>query len=114
VGVVSSFTDAARAALFEELCPLVASLEGHPWQHGFGLEPSPLGRLAGSAGRWDPRAMDLDWTPLRPVRVCEVAYDQVDHGRFRHPAQLVRWRPDRDARSCTFDQLAAEAPDPTQ
>jgi ATP-dependent DNA ligase len=105
VGVASSFTDVQRAALRDELRPLATSLEGHPWQRGFGLEPSPVGRLAGAAGRWDPRSMDLDWTPLRPLRVCEVAYGQLDGRRFRHPAQFVRWRPDREPRSCAFDQL---------
>jgi ATP-dependent DNA ligase len=25
--------------------------------------------------------------------------------RFRHTAQFVRWRPDRDPRSCTYEQL---------
>jgi ATP-dependent DNA ligase len=25
--------------------------------------------------------------------------------RFRHTAQFRRWRPDRDPRSCTYDQL---------
>jgi ATP-dependent DNA ligase len=25
--------------------------------------------------------------------------------RFRHTVQLLRWRPDRDALSCRFDQL---------
>jgi ATP-dependent DNA ligase len=38
--------------------------------------------------------------------VAEVAYDRADGGRLRDPARLVRWRPDRDARSCTFDQFA--------
>jgi ATP-dependent DNA ligase len=37
--------------------------------------------------------------------VCEVAYDHVDRDRFRHPARFRRWRPDRDPRSCTFEQL---------
>ena len=32
--------------------------------------------------------------------VCEAAYDQLDGERFRHPARLVRFRPDREARSC--------------
>lgn len=109
VGVVSSFTEAQRTALRDELRPLVTRLAGHPWQHGFGLDPSPVGRLAGSAGRWDPRSMDLDWTPLRPLRVCEVAYGQLDGRRFRHPAQFVRWRPDRDPGSCGFDQLELAA-----
>ena len=26
--------------------------------------------------------------------------------RLRRTGQFVRWRPDRDPRSCTFDQLA--------
>jgi ATP-dependent DNA ligase len=38
--------------------------------------------------------------------VAEVAYDRADNGRLRYPARLVRWRPDRDARSCTFEQFA--------
>jgi ATP-dependent DNA ligase len=55
----------------------------------------------------DPREMALDFTPLSPVRVAEVAYDRMDDLRFRHAARFVRWRPDREARSCGFDQLAA-------
>ena len=38
-------------------------------------------------------------------RVVEVTYDHIDGRRFRHPAQFVRWRDDRDPRSCGFDQL---------
>jgi ATP-dependent DNA ligase len=49
--------------------------------------------------------MGLDWVPLALERVVEVPYDQVDGVRFRHPARLVRWRPDRDGRSCTIGQL---------
>jgi ATP-dependent DNA ligase len=49
--------------------------------------------------------MEQDWLPVKPVRVCEVAYDQVDGGRFRHPARFVRWRPDRQPASCGFEQL---------
>ncbi len=104
VGVASSFGDQARAELLRELFPLRAPLEGHPWEAGFLLDRSPLGRLAGSAGRWSPD-MELDWVPVRPERVCEVAYDQVDRRRFRHPARFRRWRPDREPRSCRFDQL---------
>ena len=70
---------------------------------------NPVGRLKGAAERWTPE-MGRDWVPLSPVRVCEVAYDQLDQGRFRHPARFRRWRPDRDPRSCSFDQLDARAP----
>lgn len=111
VGVASSFPEHERRALFAVLSPLAVPLEGHPWEHGFNVANSPTGRLAGAAGRWDPREMALDWTPLAPEHVAEVAYDRVDAMRFRHPARLVRWRPDRDARSCSLEQLSVEAPD---
>ena len=80
-------------------------LEGHPWQHGFNVGRSPIGRLPGSAGRWDPTEMEADWIPVRPERVVEVTFDHVDGQRFRHPAHFARWRPDREAQSCTFEQL---------
>jgi ATP-dependent DNA ligase len=50
--------------------------------------------------------MTMDWVPVAPTLVAEVTYDQVDQRRFRHPARFVRWRPDRDPRSCTYAQLA--------
>ena len=108
VGVVTSFTAARRAEVLERVRPLATGIEGHPWERGFGLERSPLGRLLGAAGRWVPGEMELEWVPLRPELVAEVAYDHLDAGRFRHPARLRRWRPDRDPRSCTLDQLDAE------
>jgi ATP-dependent DNA ligase len=49
----------------------------------------------------------MDWIPVRPALVAEVAYDHLDGLRFRHPARLRRWRPDRDPSSCLLDQLAA-------
>lgn len=111
VGVASSFPEGERRALFTSLARLAVPLEGHPWEHGFNVANSPTGRLAGSAGRWDPRDMAMYWTPLAPERVAEVAYDRLDDLRFRHPARLVRWRPDRDAGSCSLEQLSPEAPE---
>jgi ATP-dependent DNA ligase len=29
----------------------------------------------------------------------------MEGNRFRHTGQFVRWRPDRDPRSCTLEQL---------
>ncbi|HLL23171.1 MAG TPA: ATP-dependent DNA ligase [Kofleriaceae bacterium] len=107
VGVCSQFTREKRRDLVRELVPLVVGLSGHPWEHGFGIGRSPMGRLPGSAGRWDPKEMTADWLPLRPERVVECSYDHLDGQRFRHPAHFVRWRSDRDARSCTFEQLPA-------
>lgn len=105
VGVVLSFRRDERRALLTALSPYVTDLAHHPWRHGYALEGGAIGRLAGSAGRWTPD-LTLDWVPLRPELVCEVAYDRPDGLRFRHPARFRRWRPDRDAVSCTIDQLA--------
>jgi ATP-dependent DNA ligase len=111
VGVVQSFTRERRRRLLEELAPLRVPLSGHPWEHGFLLGGGPTGRLAGAAGRWAPGEMALDWVPLAPQRVCEVAYDRLDRDRFRHPARFRRWRPDRVPSSCTLDQLAPQTAD---
>ena len=63
----------------------------------------------GEPSRWNSAA-DKRWVPVRPEKVAEVAYDQMEgndgHGqRFRHTVRFVRWRVDRDPKSCTFDQL---------
>jgi ATP-dependent DNA ligase len=104
VGVVIQLPVAERAALVDELAPLAVPLANHPWREGFAIGRSPLGRLPGSASRWTPD-MEHDWVPLRPTRVVEVGFDQVDGDRFRHPARLLRWRPDREAASCRLDQI---------
>jgi ATP-dependent DNA ligase len=109
VGVSSHFTAARRRELAATLEPLVVPLPGHPWERGFGIGHSPVGRLPGSAGRWDPAEMEQDWVALRPELVCEVGYDQLDGWRFRHPALFKRWRPDRDPLSCLIEQLAPPA-----
>jgi bifunctional non-homologous end joining protein LigD len=37
--------------------------------------------------------------------VVEVRYVHMEGIRFRHSAQFIRWRLDRDPRSCTYEQL---------
>jgi ATP-dependent DNA ligase len=94
VGGAASFTVKARSVLLAE------------------LEQLRLGDDVvndGEASRWNSAA-DKRWIPIRPEKVAEVAYDQMEgntaHGiRFRHAVKFVRWRPDRDPSSCTFDQL---------
>jgi ATP-dependent DNA ligase len=105
VGVASSFAEAQRRSLLEALRPLLAPLDGHPWERGFLVDGSPMGRMKGAAARWTPE-MGLDWVPVTPSLVCEVAYDHLDRDRFRHPARFRRFRPDREPRSCTFAQFA--------
>jgi ATP-dependent DNA ligase len=112
VGVASTFTLERRLELLDELAPLVVGAEGHPWEHDFNLGPSPMGRLPGSAGRWAAAEMERDWVPLCPSRVCEITYGQRDGERFRHPGRFLRWRDDREPRSCTLEQLAFLGPAP--
>ena len=65
----------------------------------------PMLRLNGSEySRWNA-GKDLSFTPLRPERVLEVRYDHMEGTRFRHTAQFVRWRTDRQPSSCTYEQL---------
>jgi ATP-dependent DNA ligase len=108
-GVCSSLTARRRRELYDELVSLRVPIDAHPWRGGYLLGGGALGRLPGSAGRWDPATMPLDWVPVAPERVCEVAYEQVDAGRFRHPARFRRWRDDRDPESCLLDQLDERA-----
>jgi ATP-dependent DNA ligase len=74
------------------------------------LEPLRVGDQVndGEASRWNSAA-DKQWIPIRPEKVAEVAYDQMEGNspgqRFRHAVKFVRWRPDREPDSCTFAQL---------
>jgi ATP-dependent DNA ligase len=104
VGVASSFKEAERERLLALLSPHVTDIAAHPWREGFLVEGSAMGRMKGAAARWLPE-MGLDWIPVAPELVCEVAYDHFDRDRFRHPARLRRLRPDRDPASCTFEQF---------
>lgn len=103
VGVVGAFPLQRRRELFDELQPLVTSFEEHPWDWARQEEGTRTPRNA-AGSRWSG-GKDLSFTPLRPDRVVEVKYDHMEGERFRHTAQFVRWRPDRDPRSCTYEQL---------
>lgn len=69
--------------------------------------PGFTGSAPGGPSRWRT-ARSAEWQPLAPVLVVEVKYDQVTARRFRHGTAIVRWRPDKDPKQCTFDQLAPE------
>jgi ATP-dependent DNA ligase len=115
VGVVGAFPMAHRKELFRELQPLVTTFDNHPWKWAEGVDPGerppeaprePAVRNPRSSehSRWNA-GKDLSFVPLRPERVVEVRYDHMEGTRLRHTAQFVRWRPDRDPRSCTYEQL---------
>lgn len=105
VGVVASFPMARRASLVAELEPYVAEdLAAHPWGEWADQEAHAQGRMPGAVSRWSA-GKNLSFVPLRPELVVEIAYDHMEGDRFRHTTQFRRWRPDRDPRSCTYEQL---------
>jgi ATP-dependent DNA ligase len=63
-----------------------------------------MSRMPGGQSRWSA-GKDLSWEPLRVERVVEVKYDHMQGDRFRHAAVFLRWRPDREPRHCTYEQL---------
>src|SRR3954468_4942370 len=91
VGFSSSFTVAERRELEPILVPLIEP-------------PGFTGKAPGGSSRWS-QGRSTDWEPLRPALVCEVRYDHFSGGRFRHGTKFLRWRPDKEPRACTFDQL---------
>ncbi|MGV2982170.1 ATP-dependent DNA ligase [Microbacterium sp. AGC85] len=93
VGGVAAWSDRRRQELVDELAPLVERDEDGAAVTGEGERS----RFSGSK--------DVSFVRLRPEKVLEVRYDQLEGARFRHTVQFERWRPDRDARSCTYDQL---------
>jgi ATP-dependent DNA ligase len=92
-----------RRRLFTELQPLVTTFDQHPWDWAK-LEAGARTPRSAETSRWSA-GKDLSFVPLRPERVVEVRYDHMEGPRFRHTTQFVRWRTDRDPRSCTFAQL---------
>ena len=110
VGVTSAFTMAVRAKLAQELAPLRHdALSKHPWRDWTGAAGQESVRMPGAQSRWSA-GKDLAWEPLRIERVCEVKYDHLQGRRFRHAAIFVRWRPDRRAQDCRYDQLEVATP----
>ena len=93
VGGASAFSDARRLELVDELAPLVTHDESGAVVRG------ETERSRFSSGK------DVSFVRLEPNRVVEVRYDQMEGDRFRHTVQFARWRPDREASSCGFEQL---------
>jgi len=103
IGVIGAFPMEVRRSLRVELDPLVTTFDGHPWdwaKQDYGTRTPRSSEYS----RWNV-GKDLSFVPLRPERVVEVRYDHMEGPRLRHTAQFVRWRPDREPRSCTYDQL---------
>jgi ATP-dependent DNA ligase len=106
VGVTGSFTAAKRTELIDELAPLRENAaENHPWGEWANLSASGSDK-APTGNRWNAKK-DMSWEPLRIELVVEVAYGHFQGGtRMRHAASYRRFRPDREPRSCTYEQVS--------
>ena len=83
--------------------PLVTTFDNHPWAWAEEMVGTRTPRSS-EYSRWAV-GKDLSFTPLRPERVVEVAYEHMEGHRFRHTAHFKRWREDRDPESCGYEQL---------
>lgn len=100
VGVSAAFPDATRAALAEMLAELeLPAGSDHPWAAMAELH----GRRPGAISRWSTELKEIHL--IEPNLVCTVGYEHMEGTRFRNTTRFLRWRPDREPESCTFDQL---------
>src|SRR6266446_2954789 len=98
VGFTSAIKQGEKPALTAKLEPLIA-------------KPGFTGNAPGGPSRWSTER-SAQWCPLKPKLVVEVAYDHFSGERFRHGTSILRWRPDKATRQCTFDQLKQKTADP--
>ncbi len=95
VGFTSSFTPQMK----KELKKILEPLKG-----GSGF----TGNAPGGPSRWATERSS-EWEPLKPTLVCEVLYDHFSQGRFRHGTKFLRWRPEKSAKQCTYEQLQVKS-----
>ncbi len=91
VGFISGFKASERRALTKKF----------EWLR---KPPGFTGNAPGGPSRWSTERSG-EWEPVSPEVVVEVAYDHFTGGRFRHGTRFLRWRPDKDPRQCTMDQV---------
>jgi len=91
VGFTSGFSREERQALLKKLEPRIKA-------------PGFTGNAPGGPSRWNTERSS-EWQPLKPDLVVEVRYDHFAGQRFRHGTKLLRWRPDKDPKTCLMDQV---------
>jgi len=91
VGFTSAIAAAEKPVLTKRLQKLITP-------------PGFTGDAPGGPSRWSTER-SAEWQPLKAKLVVEVRYDHISGDRFRHGTKLVRWRPDKAPRQCTFEQL---------
>ncbi|MVT65323.1 ATP-dependent DNA ligase [Bradyrhizobium pachyrhizi] len=98
VGFTSAIRQQDKPALTDRLEPLIA-------------KPGFTGNAPGGPSRWSTER-SAQWCPLKPKLVIEVCYDHFSGDRFRHGTSILRWRPDKAPKQCSFEQLKQKAADP--
>jgi ATP-dependent DNA ligase len=91
VGFTSTIKNTERGELTKKLEKLIAP-------------PGFTGNAPGGPSRWSTKR-SAEWQPLKPKLIVEVCYDHFTGDRFRHGTRLLRWRPDKAPKQCTFDQV---------
>jgi len=100
VGHTSGIAASLQKQLQQMLPPLKES--GH-----LEFDPSEWGRTPDAGSRWS-QGKDLPWHEIRPTLVCEIRYDKMEDERIRHGTRFLRFRPDKDPKECTWDQVRAK------
>jgi ATP-dependent DNA ligase len=95
VGFCSAIPEEERARLTPELEKLVEA-------------PGFTGSAPGAPSRWSTER-STQWEPLASTLVAEVQYDHFSGGRFRHGTRFLRWRPDKDPRRCSMEQVVKDS-----
>ena len=99
VGFTSGLADIDKGALTKKLEALIEP-------------PGFTGAAPGGPSRWSKDGRSADWHPLKPKLVVEVQYDHFTGHRFRHGTRLLRWRPEKDPKTCRMDQVKKESESP--
>lgn len=98
IGFTSAIKGRDKPALTAKLEPLIGA-------------PGFTGNAPGGPSRWSTKR-SAQWCPLKPKLVIEICYDHFSGERFRHGTSILRWRPDKAPKQCTFEQLKQKAADP--
>lgn len=94
VGFTSSIRNEDRTSLTKKLEKMIKP-------------PGFTGKAPGGLSRWSTKH-SMEWQPVDPKLVAEVQFDHFTGGRFRHGTKFLRWRPEKDPRQCTMEQVQRE------
>src|SRR4030088_3802731 len=94
VGFTSSISNEDRPALTKQLKKMIKP-------------PDFTGKARGGLSVWSTKR-SAEWQPLDPKLVVEVQFDHFTGGRFRHGTKFLRWRPEKNPRECTMEQVQRE------